>query len=57
MGASACAHCYHHIIFCAHGGQKRALGPLELELLMLVTMWVLGLEPGFSIGAGSVLNY
>lgn len=38
------------------GYQKRVLDPLGLEL-PVVAMWVLGIEPGFSGKAVSVLNY
>lgn len=41
----------------AHRGQKRVLGPLELELQAGVNclMWVLGKEHGVSERAASVL--
>lgn len=39
------------------GYQKRVLDPLGQELPVVVAMWVLGIEPGFSGKAVSVLNY
>lgn len=32
--------------FCAHGGQNRVSGPLDLESQVIVSrLWVLGIEP------------
>lgn len=40
------------------GGQKRVLGPLELELQMVISaVWMLELEPKSSEGASSILSY
>ena len=42
----------------AHGGQKRALYPLELELQEIrATEWELGLEPRSSARTVSALNH
>ena len=42
----------------AHGGQKRALCPLELELQEIrATEWELGLEPRSSARTVSALNH
>lgn len=38
-------------------GQKRALGPLELDGYVVGPMWVLGTELRASAGAASVLNH
>lgn len=38
--------CVHHMHASDFRAQKRVLGPLELELL--VVGWVLGTQPGFS---------
>lgn len=42
-----------------HGGQKRALDPLELELLvvMIGPVWVLGTELRSSVKAACTLSY
>lgn len=42
-------------MYGTQGGQKRALTLLELELKMV--MWILGIQPGSSVKAASVLNH
>jgi hypothetical protein len=47
----------HHVPG-ANGGQKKILGPLELELQMIISYHeVLGIEPGSSGRASSALNH
>lgn len=44
-------------VFGAHGGQKRVLDPLKLELQMILShLWVLGIEPGSCGRAASDLH-
>lgn len=46
-----------HVSPGACRGQKRQSGPLELELQMGATLWVVGIEPGSSGRAGSALSH
>ena len=52
----ACMFLYH-MYAGAHGGQKRALDPLELELqIILSAMWVSEIKPRSSARALIALN-
>ena len=52
---------YAHVlcICSAHGVQKRASQPLEMELEMVMShpIWALGTEPRSSARSASVLNH
>ena len=57
MCVSECV-CVYYVCAGAHGGQKRALHLLKLELQMVwVTMWVLTTKPKSSARESSALNY
>lgn len=54
-----CVYVYDRMCVGIYRGQKRLLDSLELETQAAVSclMWVLGIEPGFSVKAASVLNF
>lgn len=50
----ACMYVCHMCV--TNGSQRRTSDPLEPEL-QLLTMWVVGIEPGSSLRAANALNH